>query len=76
MMTRAQEIALHQAEQAAGLRPPPVPRMGLKPGKRSRINSKCKMKATYEGRLDEYVAYLLERLAMARELQAERDYDG
>lgn len=75
-MTRSQKIALHKAEQAAGLRPPPVSRIGLRQGKRARTNAKAQMKAMYNGRLDEYVAYLLERLAMARELQAERGNDG
>jgi len=68
-----EDLKTHKAEQAQGLRPPPVSRIGLHRNKRSYTNRKAQMKAMYAGRLDELVSYLLERLAMARELQAERD---
>ena len=67
------DIKKHKAEQAQGLRPPPVNRIVPRPGKRSRTNRKAEMKRRHGHQLDEYASYLLDRLAMVRELQRERD---
>jgi hypothetical protein len=62
------DIKLHKEEQAKGLRPPPVDRIGLPMTGRSRTNRKAQMKAQHGHRLEDYQSYLLNRLAMVREL--------
>jgi hypothetical protein len=70
----AKDLAWYKAEQRAGRIPPPKSRSVIATNKRRAINAKSQMKAQHAGdKLDLYVAYLLDRLRMARELQAERD---
>jgi hypothetical protein len=71
-----EEIKTHKRDQSEGLRPPPQNRIVPRPGTRSRTNRKSQMKRQHGHQLDQYASYLLDRLAIVRELQRERDNDG